>query len=220
MIVAEPDLEWKSIYWVPQSGNVKGKDMWSGYLSTCRYKFEVPDAPVCGESHAFVLPSSDKTSSIVCPYNNFEATVSNRSGEIAMAREARGWNHDLVVDILKSHQELGQLTARVLAMLTGEDIGTVVVQQARQGGKSKKGKPPADTLLKPVKPNGKRGKLLKAIMDNGNTEELAHLERVMKANRNSVLSFLFMLNKDHGIGYALTGGSVVIHLPTEDPFNG
>lgn len=73
------------------------------------------------------------------------------------------------------------------------------------------GKPAADKLLKPVKLNSKRGQFLKWFLDGnrGVDQAMEHFGMT----RNSVLTYWAALNRDHGIGYLLTGNTIEVILP-------
>lgn len=81
------------------------------------------------------------------------------------------------------------------------------------------GKPAAaKTAFKPVKREGRKGEVLKAMLDGETSVE--KLTSSMGVTRSNLLSQLFLLRKDHGIGYSVSGDEVILEMPTgvEEPF--
>lgn len=94
----------------------------------------------------------------------------------------------------------------------------LVVRTDAAGEVKKSGKAPADSLLKPVNPESKPGRVLAWFMAQRRsiTEGMAEFG----ATRSSLQSSLYATWKDNGVGYSLAADMVDIILPSdcEDPF--
>lgn len=99
---------------------------------------------------------------------------------------------------------------KVKASLSKDHKGTVkLTDKVRKGGGG--GKPAADKVIKPLKP-GKRMEAYKFFA----APEGASVTRAMehfKTTRSNVLSMLFLLNKEHGLGYRLSGDTATLEVP-------
>lgn len=88
--------------------------------------------------------------------------------------------------------------------------------QSVKAGKSKGGgKPAAEKVLKPIKVGSK----VHAVLEYFNKEHGASVTEAMthfKTTRSNVLSGLFLLNKNHGLGYVLRGDVAVLTVPPGD----
>jgi hypothetical protein len=75
-------------------------------------------------------------------------------------------------------------------------------------------------LKKPVPREGKRGKFLAWFLEKGGSASVREAMAEFGISRSNALSYLFLLKKDHGIGYELVGDSASIALPKgcSDPF--
>ena len=95
------------------------------------------------------------------------------------------------------------------------DEGIIRIAYEEDANKERGGKPVADNLLKPVKRDGKRGKVLEWFMDTGEARSVREAMAEFEASRSSVLSYLHNLNKDHGIGYVLVGDTALVSMPAD-----
>ena len=66
-------------------------------------------------------------------------------------------------------------------------------------------------LTKPVKRNSRKGQVLAAFWPE--TKAILEVMAELGITNNNVLSQLFLLRKDHGIGYELRGGAAHITMP-------
>lgn len=67
------------------------------------------------------------------------------------------------------------------------------------------------SAFKPVKLDSRKGQVLKFFADGGASAEKAQAE--LGIQRNNLLSQLFLLRKDHGVEYKVSGDSVQLVLP-------
>ena len=73
---------------------------------------------------------------------------------------------------------------------------------------------------KPVKRSGKRGKFLQWFLEGEGSRSVREAMAEFGMSRSNALSYLYMLQKDHGIGYELVGDIATIKLPAcESPFD-
>lgn len=219
MIVAE-GLDFRRVYWT--AGHVKRDGL-------SRFRPEVKDPPCSGWQHAFLI-LGEKLTTIFCPYSMESHQVTNSSQEVATAAEPAEWRPDVMPKIILDRWAMhGRLQMRadydVAALVLkrlGVEVPMIVGKEAQEDvedQESKGGKDPAETLLKAVKPDGKRGKFLKWWLEKGRCS-IRECMAEFGMTRSNVLSYLYALNKDHGIGYDLKGDSAELVLPDgcEDPF--
>lgn len=210
-------LGWAQVYWT--IGKTKDRNA------------EAQDGPCAGWSHVFVLPG-DKRTTIFCPYSFESYQLSNRSSEVRAMRGPReGFRHEWAKEHLPRKWE--QLAA--FGFQRNYDLAAVVLKElglevprnlpAGDGGEAKErgGKPVESALKKPVKRGSKRGSFLAWFLsDGGGPKSIREAMAEFGITRSNALSYLFMIQKDHGIGYRLVGDAAEVVLPDgcEDPFDG
>ena len=112
-----------------------------------------------------------------------------------------------------------------VATMVFKKLGLPVPEQVMLGGeadtRTKGGKDVATRLLKPVKRSGKRGKFLAWFLDADGTRSVREAMVEFSMTRSNALSYLYMLQKDHGIGYVLVGDNASVTLPEgcDSPFD-
>jgi hypothetical protein len=92
---------------------------------------------------------------------------------------------------------------------------------ATSASKKPAGKPATPAAaFKPVKREGRKGEVLKAILDG--TSSADALTSQFEITRSNLLSQLFLLRKNHGIGYSVSGDQIALEMPEgiADPFVG
>lgn len=96
--------------------------------------------------------------------------------------------------------------------------GPVAVSHAPVAPKAEK----VDKPFKPVKKDGRRGEVLQFFLDRKMHGSIDEAMKQFKITRSNLLSQLFLLRKEHGIGYAVSGDQASIQLPVgvSDPFAG
>lgn len=215
------NMRWALIYWV----HATRKNIPPHW----KYVPEVREPPVSGFQHAIILVG-EKRSTIFCPYSMEAFQVSNSSSEIANAKEPREpLNRDWLVDLIQrnwaSCQRRGWQRAYDTAAIVLSRLGAAIPQQVMRDGeedtRQKGGKDVADRLLKLVRRSTKRGTFLQWFMEGGNARGIREAMTHFSMTRSNVLSYLFMLQKDHGIGYSLVGDTATITFPNgcEHPFD-
>lgn len=224
-------VDYSRVYWV--NGSLP---------KTARLRNEVTDPPNAGWSHVFVYSEEGKASLLVCPYTLRAFWVSSRSAEFASLSEptdGAGSALDLtperrrritgrLLEKWEEHQKHGWQSdydevAIVLRSLNMEVPMIAINRDGTEDTRSRGGKPAADRLLKPVKAAGKRGTFLRWFLDGeGNRRSVREAMAEFDMTRSNVLSYLYVLNKDSGVGYDLVGDAVTVTLPEgcKDPFSG
>lgn len=218
--------------------------------TTSRQRNEVKSPPNAGWSHAILIDKGGKLVTLFCPYTLEAFQVTRNSLEVgSMAMDVRyapnpkspmnniedgfqPWSPErqdrLLKRVISTWNMTGRLsltagkdfdTAAVVINMMGGDVPLRVIAEGAEPDKSRGGKE-ADVLglLKPVKPNSKRGLVLAFFLPQPRSIREAMAE--FGYSRSNVLSHLFILQKDHGIGYNLTGDAATILLPEgcTDPF--
>lgn len=185
-----------------------------------RFKYEVTDPPNSGFSHAVVL-LGEKRSTILCPYTLEAFQVNNKCGELAQAKlveypaESIGklisatWERCVRLQFQRDYQ----VAALVLAAL-GQPVPKFLPPPRAEGDSEgrKGGKETVKEALRPVNPESKRGKVARffaATEPQSVHEAMARLE----LTRSGVLSHLFCLNRDHGVGYELVRDCAILQIP-------
>ncbi len=217
MLVAE-GLEWKEVYWV-RGALPKGYPL----------KNAVSDPPCSGWQHAFVL-TGEKRSTIFCPYS-FEAhTVPNGAMEIVSATDPTEFRGEIVGALMErkwaEYQGYGYQRDYNTCAIVLRRLGLPVPAQIMTGGgeddRRRGGKEVGSALLKPVKEGSKRGRFLAWFLEEDGSRSVREAMAEFAMTRSNALSYLYMLQKDHGIGYSLVGDIATVVLPDgcTDPFKG
>lgn len=209
MNVAE-GLDWLNVPWVlgvPPKGS-------SGYQA-------VKDGPCNGWQHALVAPG-ERRSTIFCPYTLTSYTVRNDCNELRNAKEPRDpFRRDYVLDLMRrkwaEYQRHGfqrhyDQFVRVFRMF-GEEAPAQVSRGGDLDTKKRGGKETAETLRKPVRLDSKRGEFLKWFLEADGSRSVREAMVHFEMTKSNAQSYLFILNKDHGIGYELVGDTATVHLP-------
>lgn len=233
MRVAE-GLLWRRIYWV--NGPTKGGAA-TGFsargdhlrLESRRSVYAVQDPPVNGWQHAFVL-EGEKRSVIFCPYSLTSYQVPNSCAELEGSNDPAEWRRDFAVDLIvrnwEEAQKLGMQrdfdTSAMVLRLLGAEVPHRILTADGEDTRERGGKAVEAELKKPVRRKGKRGDFLAWFLEGDGAarpvrEAMAHFGMT----RSNVLSYLYILQKDHGIGYVLTGDLATVTLPdgVKSPFD-
>jgi len=218
MATVAEGVDWLHIYFV----NGQAPKSWM-------HRFAITDPPNAGWHHAFVLPG-EKRSTIFSPYTLDAYTVPNECGELQGATETRDefrpdYMRQLMEKKWKQFQGWGHNKDYDTCALIMRRFGWEVPAQIMIGGeedtRKKGGKEVGTSLLKPVKESSKRGKFLKWFLDGDGSRSVREAMAEFAMTRSNALSYLYMIQKDHGIGYELVGDIATISLPDgcTDPFN-
>ena len=211
------DLEWLHVYWVNGT-------------TPKHYGFRnaVTDPPCSGWQHAFVM-RGEKRSTIFCPYSFRAYSVPSKCAELRLANEAVEYSPEFMETHLNrkwaEFQGFGFQRDYDTCALVMRRLGLEVPAQVMTGGEEDKrkrgGKDTGTRLTRPVKAASKRGKFLRWFMDGGCTRSVREAMAEFSMTRSNALSYLYMIQKDHGIGYSLTGDLATVMLPDgcNNPFD-
>ncbi|AKQ75806.1 hypothetical protein FDH82_gp16 [Roseobacter phage RDJL Phi 2] len=211
-------VEWWHIYWV--LGDTPRH---------AEHRNVVRSPPCSGWQHAVVV-RGDKRSTIFCPFSMEAHTVPNGAGELTGAKEPRDPMPkarliELIQNKWKECQSMGWSRDYDTAALVLRKLGGEVPVQTMKGGeedtRKKGGKDTASKLLKPVKRSSKRGKFLEWFLEAGGSCSVREAMAEFGMSRSNALSYLYMIQKDHGIGYVLVGDIATVSLPDgcDNPFD-
>jgi hypothetical protein len=202
-------LEWSRVYWI------KGTEKRGSSQNA------VSDPPCSGWMGAIIIPG-EKRSTLFCPFTFDAYIVPNDCGEIksgdSQAHITIAWLKKFLPKKWAELQGYGFQKDYNTAALVFKRLGIPVPAQILVGGeedtRTKGGKDTNAKLLKPVKMSSKRGKFLAWYLSN--PEASASVREAMAEfgmTRSNVLSYLYMIQKDHGIGYGLVGDTATIQMP-------
>lgn len=180
----------------------------------------VTDPPTCGFARAVIIPG-DKRSTILCPYTLQAYQVNNKCGEVSQAVDVEVTPERLAEVITKSWEDCVRqgvqrdfgVAAMVLNEL-GQPVPKFVPQADGKSGEEEKrgGKPINEAALRPCKPGSKRGEVAAFFMQ-AEPQSLHEAMARLGLSRSGVLSHLFTLNKDHGVGYELMNDYARLLVP-------
>ncbi len=219
LIKRDPLIEFKRVYFI------------RGTLASRRNQIRDPD--ISGWAAAFIIQERAGLKRIFEPIHFNSWLVADNALEITMSREpfAKITGQLLIDKMFRCWENLTRfkfqadfLTASKILEAMGQTppITAVTIPQPELQADGEtmampkgKGKAMAPAIMKPVKRNSKRGKFLEYIMDAGNSCATPALMSHFNMSRSNVLSYLFVMNKDSGIGYALSSNTVFIQIPEE-----
>ncbi len=211
MVQVADGLEYRCIYW-----------FFGQTTKDPRFRVEVKEPPTNGWQHAFVLTTERGLTTLFCPQTLTAFQVSSRSAELGYSIEAKqDYHNDRVVKSMQDKwaqfQSFGWLRDYDVCANILRRLGAEVPEQLMKGGgednRVKGGKEVGKALEKPVKRDGKRGKFLKWFLDAGGSASVREAMAVFGMTRSNALSYLYMIQKDHGIGYTLVGDTATVQLP-------
>ena len=182
----------------------------------------ISDPPTSGYSRVFRL-RGDRRSTLFCPFSLESNEVPNDCGELASSIELP-LDADFLVDVIRRRWEVlvrnglpGDFeTAAVVLSRLGATAPAVV--STVQEDRAPRGKTLDVERVSPVKRGGRRGAVVEFFLD-GSLHSLAEASAVLDMTRSGVLSHLFMVNKEHGLGYEVRGDCARLVMPEDhDPF--
>jgi hypothetical protein len=185
-----------------------------------RHPYGLDDPPVNGWGHVVKI-HGEKRSTLLCPFSLRSYQVGNHFAEVAGAFDVPDY------DMLK----LGRLIAKnweeaaamglqrdyaVAALVLGE-LGIPVprvTQPTAQDGEAKVqgGKPIVHANLRPVRPDSKRGEVASFFVQE-RPQSIHEAMAKLGLTRSGVLSHLFCLSRDHGVGYVLANDCANLLVP-------
>lgn len=184
-----------------------------------RLRFELKDTPTNG-FHRVVLIRGEKRSTLLCPHTLWTAQASNQSAEVAGAVPydlAPDRLADIITETWRKCAEFGfqreySIAALVLTEL-GHPVPTFLPKPSDDDSEKKVGgKPVNPDALKPCRPTSKRADVARFFMQE-TPQSLHEAMARLELTRSGVLSHLFTLNRDHGVGYELVSDCARLVVP-------
>ena len=221
-------LEWRSVWFL------YGPDMREkGYRD---FEYFVKDPPYSGFGEVFVI-RGEKRSTVFCPYSFQSWAIPNVAAELMKsADKADSFRRDFIVEHIYRKWEMYHVNsmqvdfdvaASILSKL-GAKVPTVIElsperkaelarlrpEKVKKEGPSG-GKAVADKVIRQVSKTSKRGKVLEFFLVEGENKPRSIREAMSEfdTTRSNILSTLFILNKDHGLGYVLKDDAASVQLP-------
>ncbi len=190
--------------------------------SSQRTRFEVKDPPTSGWGHVIVIPG-EKRSTLLSPFTLETWQVSNLCDELKSAEyvECTGERISHYINtawtecVKLNYQRDFGIAAMVLTEF-GQPVpkfipAPIVASYGRE--EQKRGGKPIDLdALKPCRVASKRGEVATFFMKD-TPQSLHEAMARLGLTRSGVLSHLFTLNKDHGVGYELISDCARLLIP-------
>lgn len=186
-----------------------------------RFRTEVKDPPCNGWMGVFIMDKGGKTVTLFCPFTFTAYNVSKHSAEF---NSLKAQPFDLKwhkVNFPRKWAEMVQFgwqrdfdsAAAIMRRFKMEVPLTTTLTKDGEEEKTRGGKTVEVKLTKPVKKNGRRGQVLVFFLDGGGRRSILEAMAEIDVTRKNLLSQMFLLQKEHGIGYTITGDSIEVHLP-------
>lgn len=186
-----------------------------------RRRFEITDPPTSGYAGCVVI-KGEKRSTILCPHSLEAFQVSNQCGEIQTATRMEVEPEKIAFYINKAWETSAKLGFQkdygVAAMVLTE-MGFPVPKflppppdPSKSEDSKRGGKPIVHEALKPCRPTSKRGEVAAFFMQE-DPQSLHEAMARLGLTRSGVLSHLFTLNRDHGVGYELVSDCARLLVP-------
>lgn len=189
--------------------------------SRVRHRQEVRDPPCSGHGHVVIL-EGEKRSTLLSPFSLQAWQVSNLCDELQGAINVECPPERLASFIYKAWEEcikFGYQRDFGVAAMVLTELGQPVpkylpppIDEAKREEPKRGGKPVNEEALRPCKPTSKRG-MVAAFFLKDEPQSLHEAMARLELTRSGILSHLFTLNKDHGIGYELVSDCARLIVP-------
>jgi hypothetical protein len=200
---------------------------------------DVDDPPCAGWSTVLVLSSHGATMELFCPFSFRSYTIGKDSYE-ATSMSGAAWDgmcafgsfrdsgqmyfQDLLPRKWIEHSRCEtpkvnwDVAKRVMNLLNIRIPSATQIAEVKINRRKPKAdaEPATDDGFKLVKRSGRKGEILQAYLDG--VTSIDALVKQFEITRSNLLSQLFLLRKDHGIGYTISGDNIVLDIPRADPF--
>lgn len=189
-----------------------------------RYPYGIKDPPVAGNSTAFIL-GEGKRLILFHPFTLLAYSVKDTDMEITTAKNLI-YDPKRLADmitvkwkdykLLQMQRDYGTAAA-VLIELGAEVPEDIPIMEKDDKKKPKKGggKPFEEDRFKPLKAKGKRANVAKFFLKP--TSVLAAMAK-LSMTRSGILSHLFCIWRDHGVGYEVQGDTAKLLYDDLDLF--
>lgn len=185
-----------------------------------KHKNAITDPPTSGHGHVVVI-GGEKRSTLLCPFTLAAYQVPNSCGELMTSVPVEISPERLGEIINQAWEECVKLgfqrdfgvAAMVLTELGQPVPKFIPLPTDARGEEAKRGGKPIDEgSLKPCKPDSKRGDVATFFMQD-EPQSLHEAMARLGLTRSGVLSHLYTLNKDHGVGYELVNDCARLLIP-------
>lgn len=187
--------------------------------------------PWGGWGHAILIDRGTKLVTILCPHQLESFQVPRNCIEVTgMIPAPQPCDIDKLERFINTAwEQAGKFnwqrdfdTAAMVLQALGRAVPIRIVPEGAEPDKPRGGSQADDVLglIKPVKRKGRRGEVLAFFLPG--PKSIREAMAVFGVSRSNLLSQLWLLNKEHGIGYELVGETATVTLPAgcEDPFDG
>ncbi|XAQ48645.1 hypothetical protein [Xanthomonas phage vB_XeuM-YB23] len=184
-------------------------------------RYEITDPPTSGFAHVVVI-KGEKRSTILCPHSLEAFQVSNQCGELQTAER-----FDVEPSKIAHHIERAWETCVKLGFQKDYGVAAMVLTEmgfpvpkflppppdpSKSDDSKRGGKPIVEDSLRPCRPESKRGQVA-AFFLHDEPQSLHEAMARLGLSRSGVLSHLFTLNRDHGVGYELVNDCARLLVP-------
>lgn len=190
-----------------------------GSPKTWHHRYELSDPPVGGWGIVLFI-RGEKRTTILCPYSLWSSQVSNHAGELEAAKPVDATPERIAKLITESWAQCARLGFQRdygVAALVLTELGHAVptftpVIKEGEAPKARGGKPVNMDGLRTCNPKSKRADVARFFMQE-TPQSLHEAMARLELTRSGVLSHLFTLNRDHGVGYELVSDCAILHIP-------
>lgn len=189
-----------------------------GSPKTWHNRYELSDPPVGGWGIVLFI-RGEKRTTVLCPYSLWAGQVSNHSGEVAAARPVEATPErigQLLTESWAQCARLGFQRDYSVAALALTELGQAVptfTPEAKEGDTPRRGgKPIGEGPYRSCNPKSKRAEVARFFMSD-TPQSLHEAMARLELTRSGVLSHLFTLNRDHGVGYELVSDCARLLIP-------
>ncbi len=192
------------------------------YPGQASSRYEIKDPPCAGMGHVVVI-AGEKRSTLLSPFSLETWQVSNSCNELRGAQYLDCPPETIAKYINKAWKEAVKFNFQrdfSVAAMVLTSLGQPVPKYAptptalakiehpsKRGGKALN-----ERVLRPCRKDSKRGQIA-AFFLSQEPQSLHEAAAKLGLTRSGVLSHLFMLNKEHGVGYALANDCAQIIVP-------
>ena len=180
-------------------------------------RYALSDPPTSGHARALLI-KGEKRSTLFCPFDMSAYEVPNNCGELDRSIELE-YDSEEMANLIRRRWKLFAeqgvprdfaVAALVLSRLGYESPTIVTPEQAERTPRGKAQEGP----LRPVRRSSRRGAVVEFFHEKG-FRSLLEAVAVLDMTRSGVLSHLFVLNRDHGFGYAVRGDCAQLEVPED-----
>ncbi len=198
--------------------------------SDAKVHFYIKDPPTSGQSRAFVLGDHEaRLLTVFCPFTLQSQQVPQDAGEVSgfdplpMTEEGvaelvdlitRKWNEFVGMGFQRDYDVAALVLTKLDAEVPKVSLADVPAEGVHERKERRGGKPHEEVLLKPVGRKTKRGQVAEFFLGSEQKSIRECMAR-LSMTRNSVLSALHVLHKDHGLRYETVNDTANILIPID-----